>query len=104
MKTLPGFTVQSSNLEIDGKPAVLLTIPSTATDTCPNHKVMEWTAGATGASGGWLLRQGDTDVVYLVEVDGDLVLMQWLGAGVTRAEEQGLLSSVHFTATVPVAP
>ena len=104
MKTLPGFTVQSSNLEIDGKSAVLLTIPSTATDTCPNHKVMEWTAGATGASGGWLLRQGDTDVVYLVEVDGDLVLMQWLGAGVTRAEEQGLLSSVHFTATVPVAP
>jgi peroxiredoxin len=104
MKTLPGFTVQSSNLEIDGKSAVLLTIPSTATDTCPSHRVMEWSAGAPGAKGGWLLTQGDTDIVYLVEVNGSLVLMQWLGAGVTTAEEQGLLSTVHFTDTLPVAP
>lgn len=104
MKTLPGFTVQSASLEIDGRSAVVLTIPSTQTADCPSHKVNEWTAADSRAGGGWLLRQGVTDVVYLVEVDGNLVLMQWLGEGVTTAEEQALLSTVQFTASVPVAP
>jgi hypothetical protein len=104
MRTLPGFSVQSSDLEIDGKPAVLLTIPSAQTDNCPSHRVNEWTTPGSAAGGGWLLRQGDTDKLYLVEVDGSLVLLQWLGGAVTRADEQAILSSVHFTNTVPVAP
>jgi peroxiredoxin len=104
MRTLPGFTVQSSDVQIDGKPAVLLTIPSAQTDDCASHRVREWTTAGSDVGGGWLLRQGDTDKLYLVEVDGGLVLLQWLGAGVTSAEELGLLSTVHFTDTVPVAP
>jgi len=101
MRTLPGFTVQSSALLIDGHPAVLLTIPSIVTADCPSHRVNEYTTGAGDGSGGWALTQGDTDVVYLVEVDGNLVLLQWLGAGVTRTEEQALLATIRFTVALP---
>jgi hypothetical protein len=101
MRTLPGFTVQSSGLQIDGHPAVRLTIPSVLTTDCPTHRVNEWTAGASAGPGGWQLNQGDTDVLYLVEVDGNLVLLQWLGTGVTTSEEQALLATIRFTNTLP---
>jgi len=100
MRTLPGFTVQSTALQIDGHPAVLLTIPSTKTTDCPGNRVNEWSVPGPG-TGGWVLHQGETDVVYLVEVDGNLVLLQWLGAGVTTAEEQALFATVRFTETLP---
>ena len=101
MGTLPGFTVQSSGLQIDGRPAVRLTIPTVLTADCPTHRVNEWTAGASVGPGGWLLNQGDTDVLYLVEVNGNLVLLQWLGTGVTSTEEQALLATVRFTEALP---
>ncbi len=101
LRTLPGFTVQSSDLQIDGHPAVLLTIPSIQTADCPSGRVNEWTSSDPSDTNGWLLRQGDTDVVYLVEVNGSLVLLQWLGAGVTTEEEQALFATVRFTDTLP---
>ena len=101
LQSLPGFTVQSEGLQIDGHPAVHLTIPSVQSDACASHRVNEWTVGATDASGGWALNQGDTDVVYLVEVEGNLVLLQWLGAGVTTAEEKALLSTIRFADSLP---
>lgn len=98
---LPGFTVRSADLTIDGRPAVVLTVPSVETADCPSHRVNEWTSSDPADKGGWLLRQGETDVLYLVAVDGNLVLLQWLGAGVTTAEEQALFATVHFTDTLP---
>lgn len=101
LRTLPGFTVQSGDLTIDGHPAVLLTIPSVSTTDCPTHRVYEWTSSDPRDTGGWLLNQGETDVVYLVEVDGNLILLQWLGAGVTTEEEKALFATVRFTNTLP---
>ena len=101
LRTLPGFTVQSSDLTIDGHLAAFLTIPSIQTADCPNQRVMEWTSSDPGDIGGWHLNQGETDVVYLVEVEGNLILLQWLGEGVTTAEEQALLATVHFMDTLP---
>jgi hypothetical protein len=101
MRTLPGFTVQSTALQIDGHAAVHLVIPSTQTATCSGSRVNEWTASTDAGTGGWLLRQGETDVVYLVEVGSDLILLQWLGQDVTPAEEQALFATVHFTDVLP---
>lgn len=101
LQSLPGFTVQSSDLTIDGHPAVLLTIPTVSTADCPTHRVYEWTSSDPGDTGGWLLNQGETDVVYLVEVEGNLILLQWLGAGVTTEEEKALFATVRFTNTLP---
>jgi hypothetical protein len=71
------------------------------TADCSGGRVNEWTAAAETGSGGWLLRQGETDVLYLVEVDGNLILLQWLGGDVTSAEEQSLFATIHFTDTLP---
>jgi hypothetical protein len=101
MRTLPGFTVQSTALQIDGHAAVHLVIPSTPTDSCAGGRVLEWKASADAGTGGWLLRQGETDVLYLVEVGNDLILLQWLGTDVTPIEEQALFATVHFTDTLP---
>jgi hypothetical protein len=100
LDTLPGLTVQSASLQIDGHAAAHLVIPTTITADCPT-KVNEWTQGDVVTSGGWLIRQGDTDVVYLVEVGSDLYLLQWLGAGVTPTEELSVLSTVHFVNGLP---
>jgi len=103
MKTLPGFTVQSTALQIDGHPAAHLIVPSVQTADCASHRVSEWTAATDTGSGSWQLNQGDTDVLYLVEVDGNLILLQWLGSDVTAAEEQALFATLHFTDTVPTS-
>jgi len=39
-----------------------------------------------------------------VEVGADLYLIQWLGNGVATADEQAVLSTVHFLDTLPMAP
>jgi hypothetical protein len=101
LRTLPGFTVNSTDLTIDGHPAVRLTIPSISTVDCASHRVFEWTDNVPGGIGSWKLNQGETDVLYLVEVDGNLVLLQWLGKGMTTAEEEALFATVHFTDTLP---
>lgn len=98
---LPGLAVQSQPLTIDGHPAAHLTIPVAVTADCPGGRVFEWAQGDVASTGGWFIRQGDTDVVYLVQVGSDLYLLQWLGAGVTPAEELSVLSTVHFLSGLP---
>ena len=100
LRTLPGFTVNSADLQIDGRPAAHLTIPSVQTADCPGNRVNEW-SGVADVSGGWHLSQGETDVLTLIEVNGDLILVQWLGNGVTSEEELALLATLHFTDTLP---
>ena len=101
LQSLPGFTVEFSDLTIDGHPAVVLTVPSVKTADCPGNRVNEWTTSDPTDNIRWFLGQGDTDVIYLVDVDGELVLLQWLGEAVTRAEEQTLFATVHFTGPLP---
>lgn len=101
LRTLPGFTVQSTSMLIDGRPAAHLITPSTQTADCPGNRVYEWSAAIDTGSGAWLLNQGETDVLYLVEVDGNLILLQWLGQDVASSEELALFQTVHFTDTLP---
>jgi hypothetical protein len=103
---IPGFTVQSSDLTIDGRAALHLTVPTKPTPGCSpaNGHVIEWSTDNPADSGSWHISQGDTDEIYLVNVGNDVYLLQWLGAGVTHAEEQQVLSTVHFISELPTAP
>ena len=108
LRTLPGLTVQTSALRIDGLSARLVAIESTQTADCPTHLVYAWAGPGSRGEGpvkpysfGSVLRQGDTHVAYVVEVDGGLFVFQWLGDGVTREEEQALLATIKFTDTLP---
>jgi hypothetical protein len=114
--TLPGLTVNAAAMTIDGRPAMKLTIPTTATTDCPGGRVAEWTPRNPATNTFWFINQGDTDRIYLTEVDRpcaigegsgptcrDLFLIQWLGAGVTDAEEQAITASIRFLETLPTA-
>lgn len=117
LDTLPGLTVQSVPISIDGKPGLKLTIPTVGTADCPSGRVAEWTPRNAATNTFWFIRQGDTDRLYLVDDDRacavgepattgchDLFLIQWLGAGVTNAEEQSILDTIVFTPELPTAP
>jgi hypothetical protein len=99
LRTLPGFTVQTESIRLGDRPAMRIVIPTRQTTDCPSGKVWEWLeAGQT--DGGWFISQGDTDVLYLVEHDDGLWLLQWLGAGVTRDEELSVLGSIAFPSSL----
>ncbi|MEO8462025.1 MAG: hypothetical protein ABI555_02340 [Chloroflexota bacterium] len=99
--TLPGFTVQTTDLTIDSRPAVLATVPSVKTADCPSGRVNEWAPSKQVTSGSWLLNQGETDVLYLVEVGSDLYLLQWLGGDVSLVETQALLATANWSTSLP---
>jgi hypothetical protein len=116
LDTLPGLTVQSEAITIDGRPASKLTIPTTVTGDCPGGRVAEWTPRNAATNTFWFIRQGDMDRLYLVDVDRpcavgeaaptgcrDLFLVQWLGAGVTDAEEQSILDTIAFREDLPAS-
>ncbi len=101
---LPGMTVQQEAVEIDGRPAVHLVVPTTVTDGCQATgiagRINEWTTSDPASTGGWFITQGDTDSIYLVEVDGNLFLLQWLEPTISKANELAVLSTVHFVSTL----
>jgi hypothetical protein len=110
LQTLPGFTVNSARMKIDGRPGLHLTIPTTQTPECQKAdrgieagRVSEWGASNQDSSR-WFITQGDTDVIYLVDFGNDLYLIQWLGSGVTPEEEQQVISTVHFVHSLPSTP
>jgi hypothetical protein len=112
--TLPGLTVNTAAMTIDARPAMKLTIPTTPTADCPGGRVAEWTPRNPATNTFWFITQGDTDRLYLTEVERpcavgegtgptcrDLFLIQWLGAGVTDAEEQAITASIRFLEALP---
>lgn len=101
--SLPGFTVQRSDVTIDGRPAVHLSVPTTITADCPraDHRVIEWSTSDPAFSWHIFLGQGDSDSIYLVEVGGDLYLFQWLTPTLNADAEMQVLSTVTFIDTIP---
>jgi hypothetical protein len=98
------MTVDTTDLTIDGHRAAMLTVPVSATVDCPDGRIKEWTTADPTNTGWWLIRPGDTDVIYVVELPTATYLLQWLGGGVTTAEEQQVLSTVHFLDDLAAKP
>lgn len=116
LANLPGFTVNAEPIRIGGQPGQKLTIPTKPTSDCQSGRVAEWTPRNPATNTFWFITQGDTDRLYVVDVDRpcavgegtgqtchDLFLIQWLGAGVTDAEELKILNSVKFLEALPSA-
>jgi hypothetical protein len=97
---MPGFHVTSTNATIGGKPAVHLVITTTAQSACP-AKIFEFAPNNLTSTGYWFITPGGTDTVWLVQVGKDLDLLQWLGDGVTLADEQAVLATVQFIDKLP---
>jgi len=97
---MPGFKVTSTGSTIDGKPAVHLAITTTTQPACTD-KLFEFAPNDLTSDGYWFITPGDPDSVWLVQVGKDLFLLQWLGNGVTPADEQSVLSTVQFIDALP---
>ena len=101
LDALPGLTPSTSvSVAVDGGTAKYIQIPTVVTADCPGNRVQEWSQSLDAAVGGWHINQGETDVLYLIEVGSDLYLVQWLGDGVTHAEELSVISSLSFRANL----
>ncbi len=105
MRTLPGATVQTEDLTIDGHRAVRLAVPvGSSTLDCPTGRIDEWTTKESSSNGWWLIRPGNTDFLYLVDLPDATYLLQYLGTSVTKAEEEQVLSTVHFLDNLAAKP
>jgi hypothetical protein len=97
VRNLPGFSVDATELEIGGYPAVHLSVTSDASIDCPGGVVIEWIARADAPGGiTWHLGPGDADSLYLVALPAHVVLFQYLGPSVTTADELGVMGSITF--------
>jgi hypothetical protein len=104
IESLPGFSVQRTDVTIDGRPAVHLTVPTQITADCPraDHRVIEWSTSDPTFQVHWVLGQGDvTDSIYLVEVDADLYLFQWLQPTIDPVADMAVLSTLKFIDALP---
>jgi len=100
IQSIAGFHVTSTNATIGGKPAVHLVVTTAPQPNCA-AKIFEFAPNKLASSGGWFITPGDTDTVWLVQVGKDLYLLQWLGNGVTLADEQSVLATVQFIDKLP---
>jgi hypothetical protein len=101
LKTLPGFTVTSTSKTIGGDPAVHLAIKTSASANCNGGHIFEFAPPDLTSDGNWFITPGDPDSIWLVQIGRDLLLLQWLGPGVTATDEQQVLSTITFIDKLP---
>jgi hypothetical protein len=98
---LTGFTPTATESVIDGLPATHLDIPTNADVPCDGGRVFEFASSDLAADSSWFIRQGDRDSIWLVEKDGHLYLLQYIGENVTLAQEEAVMSTVQFIDELP---
>jgi hypothetical protein len=100
---LPGFTVKTTNVTIDGRSAAHLSIRTSAAVDCLSADVLEFGPNDLAVSDGgfWSVKPGQSDSIWLVEVGGDLYLLQYHGPGVSSEAEAQVLSTIHFVDKLP---
>jgi len=104
-RQLKDFTVVSTTeLEIDGHRAVHLVADANGDVSCPAGWLVEWQAKAETGGLSFHLSPGDRDTMYLVELPTTTIMLQVYGSTISTADEQAVLSTVHFLDALPTAP
>jgi hypothetical protein len=98
---LTGFTPTTTEHVIDGLPATHLDIATSTDVACDGGRVFEFAPSDLTADASWFIRQGDRDAIWLVEKQGHLYLLQYIGEKVTLAQEEAVMSTVHFIDKLP---
>jgi hypothetical protein len=103
MRALPGFTVTTTEHQIDGLRAVHLSVKTSVATVCPGGRVFEFQSPVVTAPVGWSVAPGDTDSMWIIEASDHAYLLQYLGPGLTEATELDVLTTVHFVAVLPTS-
>jgi hypothetical protein len=96
LKTLPGVTVKTKALTIDGHPAVHVTLSSDASTACASGSIVEYGVKSVTSGAKFGLTPGDADNLYVVALPSSTYVIGVTGTGLTPAQEQALISSVRF--------
>lgn len=97
--------MSTTELEIDGHRAVHLVADANRDVSCPAGWLVEWQTKAETSGLSFHLSPGDRDSMYLVELPTTTTIMlQVLGPTLSTADEQAVLSTVHFLDALPAAP
>lgn len=103
LKSLPGFTITPTTTHIDGRTAVHLAIKTSTATNCAAGRIYEFAPHDLTEKASWFIREGDVDSIWLVQAGSDLYLLQYIGVRVTLANEQAVLSTIHFIDKLPTS-
>jgi hypothetical protein len=98
---LTGFSPTTTEHVIDGLPATHLDIATSKDVACDGGRVFEFAPSDLSADTSWFITQGDRDAIWLVEKQGHLYLLQYIGEKVTLAEEEAVMKTIHFIDKLP---
>jgi hypothetical protein len=78
-RQLPGFTVDSvTDLQIEGRPAINLKLHANPDASCPAGWLVQWQPAEGSGDVYWYLRPGDSDSLYLVDLESATLMFEVL--------------------------
>lgn len=101
VRGLPGLSVTAEDTQVDGRPAVHLTVTSDPSVDCPSGQILAFDSAQTGDDMQWALTPGEPHSFWIVEVDGTTRFVWYAGDGVTPADEQAVVDSLRFLVALP---
>jgi hypothetical protein len=104
LRTLPGATVTTEGLEINGHPASHVTLAIDPAAACAAPAIDAWTAKNVTSGWRWSIKPGETASIHVVELPDATYVLQYAGEGVTPADEAAVMSSIRFLDALPPAP
>ncbi len=101
VQSLPGLTVATEAVEIDGRPAIHLDVTSDPAIDCPSGEILAFDSTQTSDDFAWALTPGEPHSFWIVEVDGATQFIWYEGDGVSPADEQAVIDSLRFLDALP---
>jgi hypothetical protein len=101
VRGLPGFTVDTTEAEVGGYPAIHLSITTSASIDCPIGEIKAFHPMDPAEEGAWTIVPGDPVSLWIVDVEDDTFLFWYEGDEVTPTDEEQVISTVRFLDTLP---
>jgi hypothetical protein len=101
LRSLPSIEVAATHTKVDGRDAMHFVLTSKAT-TCPRGDIAVVGPATPAVDAIWGFTPGTAHSLWLVQVDDAAYLLWYEGEGVTEQDELTVISSIHFSTTLPV--
>ena len=104
LANVPGLSVTSADMTIDGRRAVHLRLSSDPGIDCPARELSLLTSKNVTSGWRWGISPGDDASLYLVELPDATYLFEYAGESVTEDAELAVVSTIRFADALPPTP
>ena len=104
LASVPGLSVTSADMTIDGRRAVHLRLSSDPGIDCPARELSLLTSKNVTSGWRWGINPGDDASLYLVELPDATYLFEYAGESVTQDAELAVVSTIRFADALPPTP